>query len=972
MGRYKFAAIWLLTLALNGSAVAYLVKQNNSSSEQNQWITHTYESMGCIESIFTASIRAESNIRAYALSRDEKYVQDREAAASRCFKSIDRFKQLTSDNPTQSAYADQLIALSKQRYDLGSDFIHRARAQGLTDAQQLTFVKASSSLTRQIEQLIHQMRQTEDNLLVIRRQGFDGTIRSTNNILFLLAFFGLVTLVAAAITTYRLYIARKNSEKLVRGVFDNSYQFMGILSPHGEIIEVNNAALSFIEGEPSNLKGRHFADTPWWMHAPQEQKKVDEALKRAADGEFVRFETTHKSPNGTEIDIDFTLTPILDDNGDVIYLLPEGRDVTMQKKAHQLIEASESRLRAVLASLAEGLIQIDTEGNFTYVNATAERLLLYKQDELLNKEMHALIHSQSPEGVPRSKSDCPLFRVVRTGMVSRVSEDWFQRKDGSFLPVEYVSSPLVQDGQVIGAVIAFQDIRLRKEAENRVSEFYSSVSHELRTPLTSIRGALRLLEGGKGGQLSDRGKHLIGMARQECDRLVRLINDILDIRKIEAGKLELKKESFDLQAMIGEVLSHLSHMAGEGRVTLDSEINLSENIEADRDRLTQILTNLVSNAIKFSPPDSRVMLKAYPIKTFIRFEIIDQGPGISQENQKKLFRSFQQVDSTDAKPKGGTGLGLAISKALVEQHQGQIGLESTVGEGSTFWFTLPRDPNARAVVQTQESASDGPTTVARQELLIIDQSQEITDLLTRTMHDLFVIKRVGTCKEAIELMQSNSCLPRAILLDLGQSDDERKDFLEIVAADPRFENIPVLLTGNSTDSHGSFLHPMIVEFLVKPSNETALIAAIERAIKGKAKPAAHALIIEDDEFTRELLGQQLARLGIKAYKSATGEEGIKIASEHKIDLLVLDLGLPFMSGTEVIESLKSANKGEIPLLVYTARDLNASQRAALTLGATKHLTKSVASEEQFVCAVKEMLKGIIDNASALPDAGTQF
>jgi signal transduction histidine kinase len=233
----------------------------------------------------------------------------------------------------------------------------------------------------------------------------------------------------------------------------------------------------------------------------------------------------------------------------------------------------------------------------------------------------------------------------------------------------------------------------RKEAERRVSEFYSTISHELRSPLTSIRGALGLMEGGKAGEFSPKAMRLIKIAREECDRLIRLINDILDIRKIEAGKLQLFLKEEKVSDIINATVNGIKAMADESQVIIKlADIDPDMTVLCDRDRLIQVMTNLIGNAIKFSPAGKTVRVFAQAIERhgdrYVRFSVTDNGPGIAEEEREKLFQLFQQLDSSDSRPQGGTGLGLAISKALVEQHGGAIGLDSKVGEGSTFWFEL--------------------------------------------------------------------------------------------------------------------------------------------------------------------------------------------------------------------------------------------------------------------------------------------
>jgi len=247
------------------------------------------------------------------------------------------------------------------------------------------------------------------------------------------------------------------------------------------------------------------------------------------------------------------------------------------------------------------------------------------------------------------------------------------------------------DGALTGFLYVGRDITRRKEVERLKKEFISTVSHELRTPLTSIRGALGLLEGGALGALPEPAREIVQIARFNSERLIRLVNDILDIERIDAGRLELTIEDLDPAELVAAALNENRASAEQAGVTLTGEVGARGLVRADRDRIMQVITNLLSNAIKFSNRDSTVSLTTIAGETGrVRFAVTDCGLGIPAEQIEKLFGRFQQLDSSDSRQKGGTGLGLAISKAIVEHHGGEIGVVSTADVGSTFWFELAR------------------------------------------------------------------------------------------------------------------------------------------------------------------------------------------------------------------------------------------------------------------------------------------
>ncbi|HEY9732167.1 MAG TPA: ATP-binding protein [Drouetiella sp.] len=264
------------------------------------------------------------------------------------------------------------------------------------------------------------------------------------------------------------------------------------------------------------------------------------------------------------------------------------------------------------------------------------------------------------------------------------------RKNGQVFWNELTVSPVHDaSGKLINFVGVQNDVSARKEAERRVSEFYSVISHELRTPLTSINGALRVIEDGSAGKVSAGVLKMVKIALGNSDRLMRLISDILDLKKIEAGKFKLSLQKLPPSTVIDTVIDALKPLAAEKRITLVKEVNTKQTLLFDPDRVVQILSNLTTNAIKYSPTGEAIILRVdKPSPDSTRFAVIDNGSGIPQDEMSKLFGRFQQIDSSDKRAKGGTGLGLFISKSLVELHGGHIGVESSPGKGSTFWFEI--------------------------------------------------------------------------------------------------------------------------------------------------------------------------------------------------------------------------------------------------------------------------------------------
>ena len=296
-----------------------------------------------------------------------------------------------------------------------------------------------------------------------------------------------------------------------------------------------------------------------------------------------------------------------------------------------------------------------------------------------------------------------MLRSLADGSVHRCDHDVYWRKDGSCFPVNYTSTPLVDGDAITGAVVVFRDITTRREVERIKDEFISVVSHELRTPLTSIRASLGLLESGALGALPEEGRRMVEIAVRNSDRLDYLINDILDLERIESGTMNLQHESCDGATLIACAVESMLPMATASAVTLTVGAG-SAALEADAERVIQTLTNLIGNAVKFSPRDSTVHICCQRRYDEVLFTVSDRGCGIPVDKLDTIFERFEQVDSSHSRGKGGTGLGLAICRSIVGQHGGRIWAFSTPGEGSMVSFVIPV---ARASRAASEVHPDG-------------------------------------------------------------------------------------------------------------------------------------------------------------------------------------------------------------------------------------------------------------------------
>ncbi|MEA5467845.1 PAS domain S-box protein [Spirulina sp. 06S082] len=363
-------------------------------------------------------------------------------------------------------------------------------------------------------------------------------------------------------------------------------------------------------------------------------------------------------------------------------------EITERSRAEEALRESEKQLRRTIEHSAYGIVVCDRAGTICFFNAAAKQIFGRNEQQLLGFHL----------GMPlTSQQKCELSIL---------------RQDGSSCIVEMRAGTITWEGDASAYLISLVDITERKAVEQMKDEFISVASHELRTPLTSIRGSLGLLATGRLGKFEERGQQMLNIAINNTDRLTRLLNDILDLERIESGKVKIVKQHCNGIALMIQAAEAMQVMAEQAEISLClkcdrrpfwlRDASSEENpylesppttmIWADPDQILQTLTNLISNAIKFSNPRSMVGIGIVPQQEQILFEVKDRGRGIPKDKLESIFGRFQQVDASDSREKGGTGLGLPICREIIQRHQGTMWVESTVGKGSSFYFTLPLPP----------------------------------------------------------------------------------------------------------------------------------------------------------------------------------------------------------------------------------------------------------------------------------------
>jgi PAS domain S-box-containing protein len=490
------------------------------------------------------------------------------------------------------------------------------------------------------------------------------------------------------------HAARGESEQRLRTVMDNVPDGIVTFRADGIVESINPAAASVFGWPADELVGlsvdRLVQGLPWG--------RVAARLGIAGVGEIRpsvlghRMETVGRRRDGTRFPLELTIGRA-DLEGRPVFVAV-GRDISGRRAADAALEAARRRSRLLLDTVAEGILGIAREGTVTFANPAAGAMLLREPGEIVGCPVDEVLPRMTAEGDVPSFRATLLEEVLGEGGHTPVRiERRVWRGDGTVFPAEIVVAAAEGD-EGVAAVLLFRDLTERYEIDRMKDEFVSVVGHELRTPLTSIRGSLGLLEGGVAGELPAEAQRMLTIATTNTDRLVRLINDILDLERIESGRVELELEQVPVRELLDATIEVVGATADAAQVTLAVEAQ-DVTVAADRDRLVQALVNLAGNAVKFSPPGETVVLACAPAADGVRVEVRDRGRGIPADRLDRIFERFEQVDPSDAREKGGTGLGLAIARSIAEAHGGRIEVASELGAGSTFCLLLPSADRAQ-------------------------------------------------------------------------------------------------------------------------------------------------------------------------------------------------------------------------------------------------------------------------------------
>ncbi|VAX07908.1 hypothetical protein MNBD_ALPHA03-304 [hydrothermal vent metagenome] len=584
------------------------------------------------------------------------------------------------------------------------------------------------------------------------------------------------------------------------------------------------------------------------------------------------------------------------------------------------LETSELRQRTIVEHMVDGLITIDEKGIITMINPAAIELFGYRADEVVGKNLKMLMpepyHSEH-DGYLKNYSTTHQKKIIGIGR-----EVEGLHKNGRRFPIDLAVSEILVDGQKLYTGLV-RDITERKEMDKMKNEFISTVSHELRTPLTSIRGSLGLITGGAVGKLPEQANEMLRIASNNTERLLLLINDILDIQKIESGEMAFKFCSLDLKPFLEQaVAENEGYGAQHGVKFVIAQTLENAWVYADKDRLMQVMANLFSNAAKFSPVNGTVEISlAHHHTNILRISVTDKGPGIPEEFQPKLYDKFTQSDSSDTRQKGGTGLGLSISKVIVEKHGGRINFVSSEGIGTTFYVELPGLAGKRTGDEKGNMPQQLSDNTSEPSVLIVEDDHDIAALIRRMLAESGYDSDIAySVEEAKVKLTANPGQYEVITLDLVLPGEGGMSFMTDLKQDSLTRDIPVVVVSVMADETRQSLNGEaidVIDWLQKPIDQKRLIAAINQASGSLDLPRV--LHVEDDEDVHKVVSTMLSAHCTLIWASTLAAAREALDSE-KFDLLLLDIGLPDGSGLELLEMLDKISP-PLRVVIFSAYDV---------------------------------------------------
>ncbi len=734
--------------------------------------------------------------------------------------------------------------------------------------------------------------------------------------------------------------------------FDSITDLVSICAKDSRLVRVNKAYANAFKLKPEELIGKpcyeivHGTNEP----IPNCPNKKTFETKRPATAEY--FEP-HLG-----IHLEVSTSPIFNEQGQVVAVVHIAKDITERKQAEELY--------TTLTNSSPVGVYIVENREFVFVNPQFLKDIDSTKDKLLGTDSLSLVHPEDKELVRQNAVE------MLKGNRSSPYEFRVIGKDGEIRwAMETVASIHYKGEQA--TLGTFMDVTDRKQTEQELvektrqleaasqakSEFLASMSHELRTPLNAIIGFSQLMLDGIPGEINDEQRQCLGDVLSSGQHLLSLINDVLDISRVEAGRIALKLENLNLADVISGVLQTMKPLLDENKhrmaVSIEKEL---PQVHADEQRLKQILLNLLGNAIKFTPPGGELGIEVSREGDWCQVSVVDNGIGIKPEDRERIFEAFTQADTLSDERKEGAGLGLALTKQFVEICGGRIWLDSNYGKGSRFTFTLPSAEESKTHLEEKREelgeefpeVEEPPLRPGQKLVLLVDDDRKARGLLkTWLENEGYAVAQAASGDEGIK--KAEELLPAVIVLDILMPDKDGWQVLQELKSKPETRDIPVVIASVVEETKLGFSLGA-VDYFVKPIDKGGFLKRI--AELGLAR-GEKVLVVDDNPKDVRLVASILEAEGIGVLCAYGGEEAVSMAAENEPALIVLDILMPDLSGFEVIERLRANNKTRnIPIIILTIKELTEQEFNMLHSQTEAIMMKTTFRWEDFLSEVKRV------------------
>lgn len=1036
--------IALTILVLTGSYAYYSTKQ---SLDAERWVGYAHQVISQIEDVLAQIYRAESAQRGFVIAGTELYLGERNRALENLDTSVAQLERLVADNPSQQQHIPELRALFAERRAIFDRFVELRKSEGL-EAASRQFGAGPGVMSKIRDVLINRMRREERALLEQRKAEEEtrlGRAEFSFSVLMAVVVIALVSLFwkIRRDLNERGHIeqARLQSERRLQAVLENMGALVSLKDMDGRYILVNRHYAEFINRPADEILGK--TDEDFFAKADTGTVRAHYA-KVLETQRSLQFEERIDMPGG-RYTFYASRFALYDTHGKPYALGGVLQDITEKKRLEEELsqaahyEQTQNQALTLFNStydaqrLTQDLLALLARSHPFPVSAfyaydewsgvlhraaawgpPHDLPLQFKRGEGLVGQALSADHAVVLEGIepasllrietgvatfyPSAVLLCPVqYQERRIGVLALAANRALSERDRQFadrlcvqMGVALNNAKQYGDLKVLadqlrqrGEEIEYKNRQL-EEANRMKTEFLANMSHELRTPLNSIIGFSETLKDGLAGELTAQQREFTNDIFTSGLHLLALINDILDLSKVEAGKMELDLEDVDIPHLLHSSVAVLKENASLRKILLTVDIQAGvARVRADARRLKQIVYNLLSNAVKFTLEGGSVTLQARRLTAaqaadltgaqaaekeytdYLELSVTDTGIGITEEDLDKLFQPFMQLDSSLARKYDGTGLGLVMVRRLAELHGGGVRVESQLGKGSCFrvWFPYREASGADAaahvpalIAEDRQENPRAPVAPSNGQplVLVIEDDDKAADLMRLHLEsEGLAVLRSRTAEQGLELACQHR--PHLITLDIYLPGMDGWEFLERMKAQPLLASIPVVILSITQDRQKGFSLGA-AQVLQKPVRRDELMAALADLELVPEEKKFLTLVVDDDPKAVKLLASYLQEAHCAVACAYGGADGIAAARRLGPDLIVLDLMMPEVSGFDVVDALsRDAATAMIPILVVTAKFLTAQDRSLLTGQVRKILEKSAFNRAYFVSEVRRAL-----------------